>query len=195
MVLRASRSDRDVSGPIQDPDQAILVQGSGQMLRIPSNSVRKRSPGALWLRYPAAVMRIRLAASRYLLFVLFASNWAADAQTDDPLSKTFSRELRPAVESLIVEFRVSVGTRRLTSRSRRSASGNSRRRSSPNSFGRCTSKIGSCDRPRGNTARFASSSETAWFNDSTTGASKWKLTLSSYCRRETRFRSCLSAAG
>ena len=50
-------------------------------------------------------MRVRLAASRYLLFVLFASNWAADAQPDDPLSKTFSRDLRPAVESLIVEFR------------------------------------------------------------------------------------------
>ena len=38
-------------------------------------------------------------------FLLLASPWRAASQTADPLAETFSRELRPAVESLIAEFR------------------------------------------------------------------------------------------
>ena len=50
-------------------------------------------------------MRIVSLVSLHLSLLLFASTWTAAAQTADPLAETFSAELRPAVESLIAEFR------------------------------------------------------------------------------------------
>ena len=50
-------------------------------------------------------MSIRSVASSALSLLLLGSIWPATGQTSDPLAETLSRELRPAVESLMAEFR------------------------------------------------------------------------------------------
>lgn len=50
-------------------------------------------------------MRLRPPTSSALVSLLIGSVCTGAAQTSDPLAETFSQELRPAVESLIAEFR------------------------------------------------------------------------------------------
>ena len=58
-----------------------------------------------WFRYAEAAILLRSIPSLALAFVLFGSICTVTAQIPAPLAKTFSRELRPAVDALISEFR------------------------------------------------------------------------------------------